>query len=158
MTTQTTPTRPLNARQKEFCRLVIAGLPAAKAYRDSGYSPVGDNAGASRLLANVSIQLEIARLQAITVKAGVEIRSIVMDGLLDLADSADTDSARIRALELLGKTERMFVEVQETQVAHEVSELKEYSMDELRIMLAAANSEPIVTTARMIESGDGVTA
>jgi len=144
MTTNSTATKReksgLNPRRKEFCRLVAAGLPAAEAYRDSGFSPIGANAGASRLLATVSIRSEIDRLQAITVKTGVEIRSFVIDGLLDLAETADTDSARIRAYELLGKTEKMFVEMTEHTVTHDVVKLAEYSESELAAMLEAART------------------
>ena len=164
MTSNSTATKQekpgLNPRRKEFCRLVHAGLPAAEAYREAGFSPTGANGAASRLLATVSISDEIARLGAITLRSGVEMRKFVTDGLTDLAESADTDSAKIRALELLGKTERMFIEVSEQTVTHDVTELQGYSLDQLTAMLNAAQSEPepIVTTARMIESGDGVTA
>jgi len=164
MTTKTTQSKPtLNPRQREFAKLYVATGNASEAYRQAGYATADADVSASRLLVHAGIQAEIQRLRAITVKSGVEVRSIVMNGLLDLAESAEPDSSRIRAMELLGKTERMFVEVSETTVVHESAALEQYTESQLAAMLEVARSqpssgepEPVVTTARMIESGDGV--
>jgi hypothetical protein len=56
----------------------------------------------------------------------------VLKGLYDLAEEAEKDSDKIRALELLGKSLRMFVDQVETYTTHDVTELQEFSLEQLR--------------------------
>ncbi len=116
MTTQTAPastaTKPLNMRQLGFCRNVVSnGGQATKAYEDAGYSGNGANGAASRLLANVSVQAEIARLEReLEIESSVD-RAYVVTKLRNMAENGEKETNRLRATELLGKTLRMFVDV-----------------------------------------------
>ena len=146
--------RPLNARQLGFCRNVVAnGGNATKAYVDAGYSPVGANAGAARLLANVSTKAEIASIRAdVEIEATVD-RSYVIANLRENAARAmqavpvlDRDgnetgvykyqgSVANRSLELLGKSIGMFVDVHESPAGvGEVPQLKTYTLPELLLL------------------------
>lgn len=127
----------LNPRQAQFCRLYVATGNASEAYRGAGYASDGANAGAARQLAKVSIKAELERLRGIEVRSGAQTRAYVLDRLHYYAEHATPDSAAIRAAELLGKTERMFVEVAENPAGvGEVEQLKRYSLDELRELRA----------------------
>ena len=138
----------LNPRQKQFCRLYLVHSNASRAYRDSGYAPKDADVAGPRLLGRVGIQAEIARLQAIQTRSGVEIRAHVLEGLFELSQTAEPDSARIRAHELLGKTERMFVDVTESNVVHDVAALREYTPAQLRAMLAEATKQQAIEAPR----------
>ena len=81
-TVPTTRQRPLNARQKGFCRNVVAnGGNATKAYEDAGYSPNGAKVSASKLLTNPNVQAEIAALEAAQQEADEVNRDMLADGL-----------------------------------------------------------------------------
>ena len=144
-------TSELNPRQREFCRLVVSGLPAAKAYRDAGFSPIGANAGASRLLSRVSVKAYISELEAIGQRSGKTTRAFVIDKLFSLADNADTDAVQLNATIALGKTEKMFVEVSESSVTHDMPALQAYSEAQLAIMLQQASESPALNDVEVIE-------
>ena len=135
----------LNPRQKQFCRLYLAHGNASEAYRDAGYSETGANAGATRQLAKVHIQAELTRLRSITVRDSQTTRAFVLNRLYQFAEHAEPDSAAIRATELLGRIEGMFVELSESHVVHDVAALREYTPAQLRTMLAEATKQQALT-------------
>jgi hypothetical protein len=75
---------------------------------------------------------EVQRLEALRDAEEKIDRLYVLKGLYDMAEEAEKDSDRIRALELLGKSLRMFVDQVETYATHDVSELQEFSLEQLR--------------------------
>ena len=158
--TTATRERPLNARQKGFCRNVVAnGGNATKAYEDAGYSPNGAKVSASKLLTNPNVQAEIARIRRDVETETAVDRAYVITKLREIAENAVSESARVRSLELLGKTQRMFVEVAESTVTHDVDDLRQFSEGDLLAMLEQARSvegDTIVTASRMIDSGDAI--
>ncbi len=127
----------LNARNQAFCRFVVAGNTGSESYRKAGYSPNKANVAASQLLAKPAIQQEIGRLKALQHRDGATTRAYVIARLEHFSEHAKPDSAAIRATELLGKTERMFVDVTEgSGPAGEVSQLRSYTLEELRELRA----------------------
>ena len=58
----------------------------------------------------------------------------MISGLRDLAVNAKTESSRVRAYELLGKTLRMFVDQVDIQHTFDTSQLQEFTLEELRTL------------------------
>lgn len=115
--------RPLTSKQQAFADGVVSGLSQSEAYRRS-YNAEGMKASAvhteSSLLAGhpeVSKRIEagLAEKERASLRSGLSRRAMVLERLEQEALSAESDSARIRALELLGKHERLFVDVVENQ-------------------------------------------
>ena len=155
----TTAQRPLNARNLAFCRYVVADNTGSESYRLAGYSEKNANVAASQLLAKPAIQQEIGRLRAIEHRDGATTRAYVIARLSHFSEHAKPDSAAIRATELLGKTERMFIEVSEKNVIHHVPELEALALDvllELREVQRARLEAPVETTAKVLEERTGV--
>lgn len=65
--------KPLNDREREFCRLMIPGtITPTEAYRQAGYSFAGAKGNSSRLMAKEGIKSEIRRLRVeLAVKVGI---------------------------------------------------------------------------------------
>ena len=130
MTTET----KLTTRQTLFCKLYVATGNASEAFRKAGYSANGANGSASRLLANASIKAEIAKHKQELEQSNTVDVAFVINGLRDIALNGKTESNRVRSYELLGKTLRMFVDVSENTVTHDVQALQGFSLDQLAAM------------------------
>ena len=78
----------------------------------------------------------------------------VIQRLRHFADNSEADANAIRATELLGKTLRMFVDVSESTVTHDVQALASYSDADIVAMLQqaaqAALPAPIETTGTIV--------
>ena len=85
---------------------------ATAAYARAGYSKKGADAGAARLLGNVRVRAEINKLTAAAAANAVLDETWVLERL-KLEAHGDSPSARVRALELLGKHLGMFIEKHE---------------------------------------------
>ena len=120
-------TRKLTPKQAAFARLVAGGLSQSEAYRQA-YDSHPDTAAksmhqaASRVAAHAGVQARIAYVQGQKEKgivaAALSDRELVLTRLRTLADDAlPTDSAKLRALELLGRASGMFKHVVETRRA-----------------------------------------
>ena len=151
-----TDIRKLSPRRVAFAKEYVRlgnGTQAAKA---AGYSEVTAYSQGSRLLKNVEVLAEIERIRAKTEKAETITRAYVIAGLQDIAESGQTESSRVRALELLGKSIRLFVDQVETHTTHDVSMLREFSLDELLVLreqiTAKAIPEPVEVEARVLDS------
>jgi hypothetical protein len=98
----------LTGRQKRFADAYFVHGNGTRAAREAGYSGDDDDLGAaaSRYLRNPKIQWYLARLGA---NAGLT-RGDVTGMLMREGVSADHAGARVRALELLGKSVGMFVD------------------------------------------------
>ena len=83
---------------------------------------------ASKLVANpkiaISIQRAIAKKEQAEVACSLWTRNYVIDQLYKDSKESDSDSARIRALELLGKSVSLFSDVVETKEARSSDEVE----------------------------------
>ena len=109
----------LTEKQEAFCQLVAKGKMLAEAYREAGYMPNGSDKtrweAASRLMSGNS--KVIARVKAIQADMEQDRRTIerrreewVLKRLTQEADQAETDGARVRAIELVGRTIGLFTD------------------------------------------------
>jgi hypothetical protein len=130
-------------RRKLFAREYVRTGKQNTAAIAAGYSPNGADVAGSRLMKSPIVVNEILRLEALKDAEDKIDRMYVLKGLYDLAEDAEKDSDKIRALELLGKSLRMFVDQVETYTTHDVSELQEFSLEQLRashLELSAKNT------------------
>ena len=111
--------RPLTEKQEKFCQLVAQGRMLVEAYREAGYMPNGSEKtqweAASRLMSSNS--KVIARVRAIQAEMEEDRRTIerrreewVLKRLTQEAEQAPTDGARVRAIELVGRTIGLFTD------------------------------------------------
>lgn len=108
------------------------------AARDAGYTANNASVTAGRLMKMPEILEAIEFKQNKAAETADVTVQWIADKLKD--ESIDPDnkaSDRIRSLELLGKFKRMFVEVSESLVHHDIVELQEFSIDELRALRSA---------------------
>ena len=129
---------PLTIKQKQFVDEIIKGKLGS--YKEA-YAKVYDvtltkankvpkwvEVEASKLVANpkiaLSIQRAIERKQVSSVASSLRTRNYVIDQLYRESKESDSDSARIRALELLGKSVSLFSEVVETKEARTSDEVE----------------------------------
>ena len=84
---------------------------------------------ASRLMANpkvaLSIQQGLQRRETNAVASTTRTRSYVLEQLMKESKEAESDSSRIRALELLGKTVNLFsdtLEIKESRGTHDIEQ------------------------------------
>jgi hypothetical protein len=119
-------------RRKLFAREYVRTGKQSTAAIAAGYSPNGADVSGSRLMKSPIVVNEILRLEALKDAEDKIDRMYVLKGLYDLAEEAEKDSDKIRALELLGKSLRMFVDQVETYTTHDVTELQEFSLEQLR--------------------------
>ena len=104
----------LTTKRIAFVELYLACWNATKAARRAGYKQ--PHSQGPRLLENVEIQAFIkARLNEHAMGADE-----VLSRLADIARSETRDS--LKALELMGKHHRLFVDVQEVTATHTVSD------------------------------------
>lgn len=112
----------LTGKQEAFAQLVAKGSMLVEAYREAGYMPNGSDKtqweAASRLMANSKVLARVKQIQADIEedRRTIERRreEYVLKRLQDEAERAETDGARVRALELMGKTIGMFTDRVET--------------------------------------------
>ena len=108
----------LTDKQEKFCHYISQGMAQNEAYIKSGYSSnqaaktIHENS--SRLMANSKI---VARVKALTIDKAEDIRtkrarleSYVLERLRVEAENAESDSARVQSLHLIGKTIGLFVD------------------------------------------------
>ena len=108
----------LTDKQEKFCHYISQGMAQNEAYIKSGYSSnqaaktIHENA--SRLMANSKI---VARVKALTIDKAEDIKlkrarleSYVLERLRLEAENAESDSARVQSLHLIGKTIGLFVD------------------------------------------------
>ena len=129
---------PLTIKQKQFVDEIIKGKLGS--YKEA-YAKVYDvtltkankvpkwvEVEASKLVANpkiaLSIQRAIERKQVSSVASSLRTRNYVIDQLYRESKESDSDSARIRALELLGKSVSLFSDVVETKEARTSDEVE----------------------------------
>ena len=94
---------------------------------------------ASKLVANpkiaISIQRAIERKEQSAVASSLRTRNYVIDQLYRESKESDSDSARIRALELLGKSVSLFSDVVETKEARTSDEVERDIEERIQALL-----------------------
>lgn len=108
----------LTAKQEAFAQGVANGLTLADAYRQSYNAENMKEASiyteASLLMDNPKIVQRVSGIQQAredkTLHDSARLRRLVLEQLHQEAMNAESDSARIRALELLGKSIAMFTD------------------------------------------------
>ena len=108
----------LTAKQEAFAQGVANGLTLADAYRQSYNAENMKEASiyteASLLMDNPKIVQRVSGIQQAredrTLHDSARLRRLVLERLHQEATEAESDSARIRALELLGKSIAMFTD------------------------------------------------
>ena len=113
----------LTGKQRAFARCMADGMTQSAAYREAydadNMSGAVIRNEASKLMAHPDITVTVERLIAVKERAllasGLSDRDRVLDKLRAWIDNAEpTDSNKLRAAELLGKSVGMFKEVTET--------------------------------------------
>ena len=128
----------LTAKQEAFAQGVASGKTLSEAYRDSYDCQNMKDASvwteASKLMDNPKVIHRVSALQKATEEKTLHdqarLRRLVLERLYEESANAESDSARIRALELLGKSIAMFTDKLE-------QETKERSADEIERELIA---------------------
>jgi hypothetical protein len=141
----------LSAKQEGFVKsIVVDGCDNVTAY-ERNYSTKNMSRKTMyeegcRLFANPKVAAKIAelkrRVDTATVHSAASLRLHIEKGLFDLTEKADTDQARLRAYELLGKSEKVgFFLDRATDVPAETL-TEEEIREQLEVKLKAAFGEP----------------
>jgi phage terminase small subunit len=105
----------LTAKQSAYVQAILKGANQSDAYR-SAYDAenMSDQAiwsEASRLFANPKVSARIKagkrRLEEAELHSALALRQHIERGLFEMTTNAETDSAKLRAFELLGKSEKV---------------------------------------------------
>ena len=129
----------LTIKQRAFADAIIKGKLGSfkEVYADvydvtltkQGKIPKWVEVEASRLMANpkvsLSIQQGLQRRETNAVASTTRTRSYVLEQLMKESKEAESDSSRIRALELLGKTVNLFsdtLEIKESRGTHDIEQ------------------------------------
>ena len=129
----------LTPKQEKFCPGVISGKTASESYRDSySVENMKDSSvwtEASKLMSNPKvsqrIQQGIKRKNEYAVTSAISLRQFIMEQLQkEATDTDNNESARIRALELLGKVSEVALFTERVE-----SITNDKTSDEIRIEL-----------------------
>ncbi len=133
-------TNDLTPKQQTFCRSVVAGQSLSDSYK-SAYSASRMSNGAvyveaSRLMTNPKVTLRVEALNRVkdraVVASAITDQQRVLTKLRYLMDHAvPSDSAKLRAAELLGKSIGLFKDVQVQQEPEQSSEEIQKELEEL---------------------------
>ena len=138
----------LTMKQRAFCDLIIKGKLGSQiecymqvydvALTKTGKIPKHAHVDCSRLMANPSVSLfikqGIERLETNAVASTTRTRSYVLEQLMRESKEADSDSTRVRALELLGKTVNLFsdtLEIKESRTSDDIESEIEQKIEQL---------------------------
>ena len=127
--------RRLSPRRLAFAKEYVRLGNGSKAAKNAGYSENSAYNEANRLLKNDDVVAEIERMRAKTERAETVTRAYVVAGLQDIAENGETESNRLRALEILGKAINMFREQVDVQHTMDTTPLEEFTVPELRAIL-----------------------
>ena len=128
---------PLTIKQRQFVDEIIKGKLGSfkEVYADvydvtltkQGKIPKWVEVEASRLMAHPKVSLSITkgfeRRETNAVASTTRTRSYVLEQLMKESREADSDSTRVRALELLGKTVNLFsdtLEIKESRTSDDI--------------------------------------
>ncbi len=97
-------------KRERFITEYLIDSNATQAAIRAGYSPASAESQGSRLLRNAKVRAAIDAAQAKQTEEAEVTVSYVLERLKKEAEGADMAGARVKALELLGKYLKMFVE------------------------------------------------
>ena len=103
----------LTAKQQRFTEEYVVDYNGTQAYIRAGYAKTGAAQSASVLLRNPKIQEAIGESREKAANQTQLTHQYVLKGLMEIAESQNptmTQSARVRAYELLGKHQGMFTD------------------------------------------------
>ena len=153
--------RELNYRQREFAKQYARTGNATESYRLAGYkvgTPRTAEVNGHKLLSNTEVNKAVDQYRSELTKASKVDQAFVISGLREIATTGEHESNRVRAFELLGKHLRMFVDVSESTVHHDVQPLQEFTLAqlaELRAKALSADADTIDAEYRVLpESTD----
>jgi len=135
----------LTAKQQGFVNSILAGANQVTAYRGN-YSTDGMAnktcwEAASRLFANSKVSARIKagqrRQEEVATHSGASLRLHVEKELFELTTKADSDQAKLRALELLGKLDKVGAFTERVNVGND-NRTEEEVLAELQAKLDAA--------------------
>ena len=140
----------LTIKQRQFVDEIIKGKLGsykeayAKVYdvtlTKQGKIPKWVEVEASKLVANPkiaqSIHKAIERKETVAVASSLRTRNYVIDQLYRESKQSNSDSARIRALELLGKSVSLFSDVVETKEARTSDEVERDIEERIEALLS----------------------
>lgn len=143
----------LTIKQRAFVDEIIKGKLGsykeayAKVYdvalTKQGKIPKWVEVEASRLYCNpkiaLSIQKAIERKEASSVASNLRIKNYVLERLYKESQEADSDSSRVQALHLLGKTVALFSDVVETKEARTTDQIEEDIEERILALLEEDN-------------------
>lgn len=117
--------KPLDTRQRKYCRERVKGKTQGEAYAAAGYSKGNSKKtmqeAACRLEKDERIQAELKRLQALADSGAVLNREQRISLLSEMAmDESRKDDARQRAIDMLNKMGGDYSEKQIIEARHEV--------------------------------------
>jgi 4-hydroxyphenylpyruvate dioxygenase-like putative hemolysin len=103
-----------NSRHEHFAQLVASGKGLRESFLSVGYSAGNAASCARRLSRNEQVRARIAELQSAAAKnaatRAVVDRDWVLSELRTIAENGESEGARVRALELIGRELVMFVD------------------------------------------------
>lgn len=116
----------LSAKQRKFVEEYVKDFNATQAAIRSGYSEKGAEVQGNRLLSNANIKAEIKRIGQLATKKTEVTIEYVIDNLKEIVrrgmeDDDKPSTVTVKALELLGKYQGMWIERKEITVGHEDS-------------------------------------
>lgn len=120
----------LTPKQHRFCIEYLKDRVGKAAAIRAGYSPNGAAQTAYELLRMEKVKSFIERENEGSLDRCRVTQDWIVDRLKAEAEGAETDGARIRALELLGKWKGMFVEKKEVTHSHSHTFFAELDLDE----------------------------
>lgn len=106
----------LDKREAKFVLNIVKGDNKSEAARNAGYPETSAGQRGSEMSQKPEIQQAI---QALKDKVGnvadIDVKELVNTTLINMAmDNTTADRDKLQAVQLLGKTQKMFVDVQET--------------------------------------------
>jgi hypothetical protein len=135
-----------NPRHERFAVLVAAGLPATVAYIQAGFARGGAAQSAARLAKRPLVAGRIAALKAhatdSTMTHAAIDREFVLQGLRGIAMAGQSDSARVKAYELIGRELGMFSEQRNNGLDWDGwdGDLRKLSTPQLEMMVASMDA------------------
>ena len=144
----------LTIKQRAFVDEIIKGKLGsykeayAKVYdvalTKEGKIPKWVEVEASKLVANpkiaLSIQKAIDKRETSAVASNLRIKNYVLERLYKESQEADSDSSRVQALHLLGKTVALFSDVVETKEARTTDQIEEEIEERILALLEKEES------------------
>ena len=129
---------PLTAKREVFCHEYQLDSNGTQAAIRAGYSAKTANEQAARLLANVNVKQEISRI-----RAGLRVKHVAdrverQEFWTDTMKTAPNMSDRLRASELLGKSQGDFWDLGLTAIVDVAKPVTAEQVDEFRAMARAA--------------------